>query len=258
MSKKKYIKYEDCHDTIEGIEYKMCKKCLVWFVMNERFFKVQPGQKDGFSSKCRSCQEEYNHNRYMRNREKEIANSKKWQAENPDKVEKYWRKQNEERNPHRIKYKREQAKLSRERGHVKRWCQENPDRVKFYMDKRQHKNHKINKTEWNNCKKYFNYTCAYCGLHISEHYYTRNGITKLGDFHKEHVDNEGLDDLSNCVPSCRSCNDRKWKFPLEMWYNEDNERYSQERYDKIIQWITEDYKQYVEEYIHKRKYTKRS
>lgn len=258
MSKKQYIKYKDCHKTINGIEYKMCKECFNWFEMNEENFKVQPSQKDGYSQRCRECQEKYNHNNYMKNREKRIEASKKWRLEHPDKVEEYWRRQNDKKDPDRILYKRHAAKLSRDRGHVKRWWNEHPERVKYYQEKRQHKNHKINKNEWENCKKYFNYECAYCGLPLSEHCFTRKGETKLCDFHKEHVDHQGLDDLSNCVPACLNCNSCKWEFPLEMWYNENNERYLQKRYDKIIKWITEDYKQYQEEYIPKRKYNKKT
>ena len=66
-------------------------------------------------------------------------------------------------------------------------------------------------------KKYFNNECAYCGLPLSEHYFTRKGVTKLGDFHKEHVDHEGLNDLSNCVPSCSECNSEKNKKIFEKW-----------------------------------------
>ena len=116
------------------------------------------------------------------------------------------------------------------------------NKVKEYSRYRsQHKKHKITKQEWEMCKKYFNYECAYCGLPLSEHYYTRNGITKNGDFHKEHVDHEGNNGLSNCVPSCGSCNSSKWKSELNEWYNINNPKYSEERYNKIMQWLNGDW-----------------
>jgi hypothetical protein len=258
MGKIEYVKYQDCHKVLNGIEQKRCKDCKAWFVMNKDNFREQSSRKDGFCDRCNTCQAKYNHEYYMKTRDKQISSSKKWRLEHPEKVEEYWRRQNNNGDIDRILYKRHLAKLSREKGCVKRWCQENPDRVKFYFEKRQHKNHKLNKSEWINCKKYFDNKCAYCGLSLSEHYFTRNGVTKLGDFHKEHVDHEGQDDLSNCVSSCGSCNNKKWKFPLEMWYNKQNIIYSQERYDKIIQWITTDYKQFIEEYVPKRKNKKTS
>ena len=158
--------------------------------------------------------------------------------------------------PHIILSKRAFAKKQRESGYYAEYQKDNPEKFKIYNENRQHKNHTITKSEWEACKKYFNYTCAYCGLSLSEHYYTRKGITKLGDFHKEHVDHEGKNDLSNCVCSCGSCNDKKWKFYFEDWYNEKNTVFSQERHDKILLWLSNDYKQHIKEPKVKGKYTK--
>ncbi len=100
--------------------------------------------------------------------------------------------------------------------------------------------HSISNEEWEDCKKYFNYECAYCGLSVKDHYITFNEEERLGDFHKEHVDHEGENDLSNCVPSCKSCNSRKWEHDFNEWYTENNEVYSIERLSKIIKWLEED------------------
>lgn len=127
-----------------------------------------------------------------------------------------------------------------------RFYENHPEKFKEYADKHKQKEHQISKQEWENCKKYFNYTCAYCGLPIEQHFYTRKGVTKQGDFHKEHKDHDGANDLSNCIPSCGDCNSNKWAFPFEEWYTSDNPVFSQKRYDKIIKWITKDYKLYIE------------
>lgn len=259
MAKKKHITYKDCHKIENNIEYKMCKECLLWFKMDEDNFKVQPSQKDGFSHRCRGCQEAYNHEHYMENREKQIEAAQKRQEEYKDELKIYYKERYQKqkdaflyRARKRRVEKKEEIKIT-----AKEYYKNNPDKFIEYNQNRQHKNHKITKQEWDNCKRYFNNTCAYCGLPLSEHYYTRKGITKLGDFHKEHVDHEGDNDLSNCVPSCGSCNDHKWKFKFDVWYNEENEKFSQERYDKIIKWLEEDYEQYKEPEKPKRQYIRK-
>ena len=125
-------------------------------------------------------------------------------------------------------------------GKVKEWIKNNPDKLKGYVAN--HQSHNITKKEWEYCKQYFNYECAYCGLPLSEHYRKYKGERIKSDFHKEHVDHNGTNDLSNCIPSCTSCNSQKWKFELDTFYNESNGNYTQERYDKIKQWLNEDYK----------------
>ena len=101
--------------------------------------------------------------------------------------------------------------------------------------------------QWFYILKLFNNECAYCGLPLSKHYIRYKGETKLGDFHKEHVDHEGANDLSNCIPSCKECNSSKSTKFLEDWYNENNLNFNQDRLNKIHKWINEDYKLYIEE-----------
>lgn len=91
------------------------------------------------------------------------------------------------------------------------------------------------------CKQYFNYECAYCGLPLEEHYIIYAGNLILGDFHKEHVDHFGSNDLSNCVPACKSCNSSKHDFEFNKWYNTDNHKFNIERYNKIIKWLNVDW-----------------
>jgi hypothetical protein len=41
------------------------------------------------------------------------------------------------------------------------------------------------------------------------------------------------------------CNSYKWEYSLDEWYNINNQNYTQEKYNKIIQWLTNDYKDYI-------------
>jgi hypothetical protein len=112
--------------------------------------------------------------------------------------------------------------------------------MKIYNKKHNKKKHKISKVEWDNCKKYFDYSCAYCGMTEEEH----RKIYKQ-DLHKEHVIDDGRNDLKNCVPSCKMCNSEKHEDSLNNWYNKNNLRYDYSRYSKIYNWIRYDCKKYV-------------
>lgn len=243
--------YEEYHKTINDILYKKCAYHHEYFPEEDSWFPAttkyyyenKKNKTDGLYPECKLCSSAKFIKWTQDNRERHNEKNKKDRVENRWDVVNITRKNSEEQ---------------RKNGGQKRWQQNNPDKVRAYSKIKQHKRHNINKTEWQACKKYFNNCCAYCGLHIDEHYYTRNGIIKPGDFHKEHVDHEGENNLSNCIPSCGSCNDRKWKFTFDEWYNEDNEKYSKGRHDKIIQWLTEDYKQYIETPKSKGKYTRKA
>jgi hypothetical protein len=66
------------------------------------------------------------------------------------------------------------------------------------------------------------------------------------DLHREHVDHQGDNDLSNCIPACMSCNASKGQYNIYEWYNEENDNFSSERLDKIHKWLSEDYITYIE------------
>lgn len=139
---------------------------------------------------------------------------------------------------------RERNKKFREEGKFAKWQQNNPDKMKEYAEKREHKKHMINKTEWDACKQYFDNCCAYCELPFEEHKVKFHGKIGHQDFHKEHFDDKGKNDLSNCIPSCKICNSSKGTKDFEEWYQK-QEFYTKERYDRINKWINEDYKHYI-------------
>lgn len=125
-----------------------------------------------------------------------------------------------------------------ENGGFRAYRKNNPDKFKIYSGR--HKDHDINKHEWDSCKQYFNYECAYCGMAEQEAKERYNNF-----LHKEHVDCNGNSDLSNCVPACKQCNSEKHTFELDDWYREENDKYSIDRYNKIIKWLQSDHKNYI-------------
>lgn len=161
----------------------------------------------------------------------------KWQLDNYEQHKERMRDYNKTKD-WKIKLNRENGKRRRLSGQHKEWQKNNPDKIRLYGEL--HRNHDITDQEWLMCKEYFNNECAYCGLHISEHFIKYAGELKHTDFHKEHVYHDGANDISNCVPSCKSCNSQKWIIPLEEWYSETNEKYTVERLHKINKWLNED------------------
>lgn len=219
--KRKPIPYEECHKEIDGILYKQCSICEEWFPCTiEHFYKHDKNLKDKLSPYCKTC---------------EKAKNTKWTKNNIDKHT-ICRKNDYIKS--RDKYL-QHANKQKESGYMKEWRKNNTDKTKQYKEKYSNKKHKIKKKEWLGCKEYFNNTCAYCGMTQEEHY------SKFKtDFHKEHVDCDGSDDLSNCVPSCKSCNCSKHTEKLEDWYTKDKDFFSRKRLNKIHKWINKDYKLY--------------
>jgi hypothetical protein len=228
-----HISYEESHRiNKDGLLEKKCSKHYIyypdedaWMLCNEEFYyKNKSNKTDGLNTWCKRCT---------------AMKSVEWQKENPEKDKIARQKHNKKR---AVKT-RALNKERRKNGCQLIYQRNNRDKFRVYSQQRQHKNHKITEQEWESCKKYFDYCCAYCGLAIKEHYITRLGITKLSDFHKEHADHFGNSDLSNCIPSCRDCNSSKWKFNMEEWFRQ-KEFFSEERLYKINQWLNEDYKKF--------------
>jgi len=234
------IPYEENHRIVNDILQKKCNKHNLYFpdedpwlpCTEEYYHKNKSNSQDGLNTWCKRCNITKTSNNRLDNIDKRKEYDKINHIKNQDKrnnTGRKWRKENPER----------QSYLCRQY-----FINASPEQFKKYRDDRKHKNHKISNSEWENCKKYFSHRCAYCGLAIEEHYITRKGITKLGDFHKEHVDHFGKGNLQNCVPSCRSCNSSKWEYNMEEWYKQ-KDFFSLNRLNKIYQWINKDYIKYV-------------
>jgi hypothetical protein len=173
--------------------------------------------------------------------------SMKWKKENPEKV-----KESNNRfdaKEARIEHFRNKNRTRIQNGKMKEWQRNNKESLsKKAIYRQMHKAHTISTQQWRRCKEYFNNQCAYCGMHVDDHYRTYDGKSQKTDFHKDHFYHKGKNDLSNCIPSCMFCNTSKHTAEFEYWYSPSGRGkkvYSEERKQKIIQWLDVDYKQYI-------------
>jgi len=243
IEKKHKEKYEREHKLINGVDHKICNKHHIhfpdedsWFLATEEYFYHNDKNKtDYLYPYCKKCG---------------IISSGIRNKENPESRKDYNAKYY--LNPWRPEISRKSAKKKRERGYYKEYYSRPEVKERKYGSK--HRDHDITEAEWIHCKDYFkdndgDWCCAYCGKKAQNNIIKRyiDGGEKLItiDLHKEHNDDEGANDLRNCLPACQSCNSNKWTFDFEDWYRQ-QEFFNQDRYDKIIKWTTEDYKLYIE------------
>lgn len=221
-------------DLIVEKEIITCTECNLTKPATEEFFYKQKyktqsrGEFYKLVNPCKECRAKRSRERKRKN--KDVLNAINYQyfLENKERIYYLRNKWMEEHKEEMKQYQREYRK-------------NNKDKMKEYNSKySNNKKHDISKKEWNSCKEYFNNECAYCG--IKEEDAKRQQGQNL---HKEHFVNKGENDLTNCVPSCRSCNSSKWEYDFEEWYTEDNPIYDEVRKEKIYSWINSDHKIYI-------------
>lgn len=205
------------------MEKKVCKWCEEERALTE-FYSQKKKKADGtgyiyYRPDCKECTNK---------------NAKKWRYNNPEAYDRSQMKWLQSEKGIESNKRRQQRR--RDNGNYYKWLKDSG-----YKYDRSHKEHEISIEEWESCKSYFNYSCAYCGLTEREHQELHNQ-----QLHKEHVNHEGSNRLDNCVPSCKTCNSSKHTFEFEHWYKERSGSYSEERFQKINDWLNNDYKKYIE------------
>ncbi len=101
----------------------------------------------------------------------------KWVKNNPEKRKEYIKRDNAKESSKLRRKKKNTEYLNN--GTFRKWQMNNKDKLTRYRLKRQqHKTHIITNEEWNVCKEFFNNKCAYCGLHIDNHFNRYGGELK--------------------------------------------------------------------------------
>jgi len=221
LKDKRQKKWNETHRIIDNVDYKSCSTCNEYKPSTiEYFYSNKSNNIDGLHPNCKVCT---------------ITKTKQWRVENPEKARSL-SKEERERKPEYFKIHRKRHYINnkdKEKQRLKEWYQHNKDRLKYYRDN--HRNHDITEQELLECKEYFKWSCAYCGLHEAEHLILFNE-----QLHKEHVIHNGSNGIENCIPACKACNSSKSDSEFNDWYNESNPNYSKRRLNKIIKWMTDD------------------
>ncbi|MDP9675213.1 hypothetical protein J2W97_001196 [Paenibacillus jamilae] len=221
------MKWQTTHKIIGSKDHKLCSICNGYFTL-DNFYSNKANSIDGLSPYCKTCTKE---------------KSNKWAKDNYDRRLEI--KRNNNKAPNAMVNQRENTRRKRENGYYKDHYRKNFHKYKDYWKRRSKKKHDISEQEWKSCKDYFNDECAYCSLPANKHFILRNENLILMELHREHVDDKGANDLSNCIPSCRDCNSCKSTYSLSEWYDETNVNFSIERLKRIHNWLNEDYKKYL-------------
>lgn len=217
------------------METKVCKICEEDKNISEYYYQKKK-RKDGteylyYNPECKECTKKRSFN---------------WETNNKERFKelRHIRYQNSEEWREMIRLS---GKNRRKNGKYGQWQRDNPDRIKEYNIYREmHKKHNISNDEWESCKNYFNYRCCYCGVAIEDHWIMYKGKLINGDFSRDHVDHNGDNDLSNCIPACKVCNSSKRTIDFNDWYNESNPNFTYERLEKINKWLDIEYIKYKE------------
>lgn len=235
------LSYEESHKIIDGVMYKKCNHHFEnfigendWFPCTEEYYyRNKINKTDGYYPECKLCSIARASKRQDENREEYLIYMKDYYQENHE-------QQIEGFHQYRL------DTLDEHKKYFADYQRENKEYFNDYNRDKQHNHlHIISNQEWLNCKQYFGNTCAYCGLPINQHWHMRKGKLILFDFCKDHADYNGLRDLSNCIPSCKSCNSHKWQSSIDEWYNKSNPIYDKNKLDKIELWLETDYLKYI-------------
>jgi len=223
-------RYNNTHKLINEIDHKFCNKHYEYFpdedpwfpATLEYFYKNKKNSIDGLSTRCKECEKKIAYQQWILYPERQRESHRKYEKSPKFKI---YSKRN------RINMKE----------YNKQWRKDNPEKNKKYIEN--HRNHDISTKEWNSVQKYFNNKCAYCGKTLEQQYEQNNH-----QFHREHVDHDGYNDVRNCVPACSQCNSTKCKRNIQELFESKNiHKFTQDKYNKIMLWCNEDYKKYIEE-----------
>ena len=219
----------------EGVTERRCTKCQEWLVesYDNYYYKDKWNPEKGFTPECKPCSIARTKKNTLENHDRVLAKIYEWQDKNKEKTLKRWHDYN-------VKNKDKQKIYTAE------YQKAHPEQMKTYS--KNHRNHDITEKEWQTNLKVFDYQCAYCGLSMEKHIITKSGKEIIMSLHKEHVDDEGYNDLRNCTPSCQSCNSTKGSKTIEeLLQLKFIDGFTEEKYNKIIWWIEDGYKDYIED-----------
>ena len=217
-------KYKEIYDSFNRTELtKKCGACgIVLPATLEHFFKQSTG-KHGLRSFCKKCYVAKNRARKQTDEYK--AKAKEYRARHYEENKEMYAKRWQERYHANREY------------HLRRvaeYIKNNPEKAKEGWRRKDRRRREKTKglietyttEQWQDCKKHFGETCAYCGERAN----------KLTQDHFQPLSKNGEYTHYNIVPACVSCNSSKGDKSFYSWYPK-QDFYCKQRERKILKYL---------------------
>lgn len=219
------------------METKICSKCKRELTLAH--FNKNKKNKDGLRGECRECQAKQKREYREKNKEKISKYNKEYSKKynkdyirkNKDILNEKKRKWYEENREEILKYKIEYRENNKRKilEYNRAYSKKNRDRLLIWAQKRRTIKKKLpselTEEEWENTKRYFDNSCAYCGRKVplsQEHFIP---LSKGGEY-----------TVNNIIPSCKSCNSSKKDKDFFLWYPK-FKYYSKQREKQILDFL---------------------
>ena len=234
--------------------FKKCTKCGEWLVACKVNFRKNKSGKYGLRSECKKCGAEYekqyreeNKDKikqyYKKNKDKLAERNKQYREENKDYYaeyqKKYWKKYREENKDYYEEYHKQwyEANKDKRAEYKKQWYATPQGQIVTFNNgcrrrlREQNQGDGINKEQWLECMKFFEFRCAYSGEYIGGN--NKRNIRSID--HIKPLNRGGKHEIWNLVPMYKPYNSSKNDKDLLEWYRE-QDFYSEERLQKIHEW----------------------
>lgn len=184
---------------------KVCSVCGNEKSLDE--FYRRKASFDGLSYRCKECTRSDRRTRYANNKEADLERSRKWKADNRERISSY-RKTSYRENPDKF---RKQSLESRRRRlekvmeYDRRYKSANRQRCTFHENTRRARlrsaGGSFTTAEWNQLCAFHGNRCLCCGRSSKD--------VKLTIDHVIPVSKGGMNNIDNIQPLCLGCNSRK-------------------------------------------------
>lgn len=211
------------------LKIKICNRCGKEFPATTEYFRERKETKNGLRKECKECSSKYDSEYRIKNKKSVINSKKKYYQENKEYVQRY-KKEYGVKNKIRIaeyqlNYREDATNKEKASKYNNKYAKENPEKYRVICQRRRAKKQLLSNTltiqQWENIKKHFNNSCAYCGKKLP-----------LAQEHFLALNEGGEYTINNIIPSCKSCNSSKGTKNFDVWYPK-YKHYSKKR-EKII------------------------
>lgn len=236
-NRKGTVYYENA---LKKVVLKRCTKCREFKKVKE--YHIDKSGVGGTRSKCKKCSAERDRNYHEKNRNKRLERMRQNYKENKGTRLDYYYIHRERT----LKRKRERYLLNREAelARMRRWQRENPEKVALNVQRRRARKatlpNDLTEEQYRKTLEFFDNKCALMGVDT--------------DIQIEHAipvsSGHGGTTFENCYPLAGYLNLSKGDRNIFEWFEANRKRFklSQERFDRLIEWLGKANDMTVEEY----------